>query len=314
MINRRLLRIKVMQILYSYYKSESNTLQSASKELRHSIAKSYEQYLLFLQIPLEVTQYARGVVEKRKNKRLPSEEDLNPNTRFIDNQFVAQLNDNAMLQRKLSETPVSWVSHEDFIPKLYRLVVESEVYAEYMNAETSGFDADKQVWGRIFKLLISRSVELGELLEDMSIYWNDDAELVLGMVQKTIKAFESENGEDQQIMNLYKDAEDEVFASRLLNRAVMEEEDYGKRISEKTQHWEADRIAFIDRLLMQLALAEVVNFPSIPVKVSINEFLEIAKSYSTTKSSVFINGVLDSIIKDLKKEGKIKKAGRGLME
>lgn len=303
-----------MQILYSYYKSENNTLQSASKELRHSIAKSYEQYLLFLQIPLEVTQYAREVIEKKKNKRLPSEEDLNPNCRFIDNKFVAQLNENAMLQRKLAEAPVSWATQEDFIPKLYRLIVESEVYAEYMSAEECDFEFDKNVWTRIFKLLISRCEDLGDLLEDMSIYWNDDAELVLGMVQKTIKAFDLENGEDQQIMNLYKDAEDEEFAARLLNRAVMEEEDYRDRIGKKTQHWEADRIAFIDRLLMQIALAEVANFPSIPVKVSMNEYLEIAKNYSTTKSSVFINGVLDTIIKDLKKEGKYKKAGRGLLE
>lgn len=303
-----------MQILYSYYKSESNTLQSASKELRHSIAKSYEQYLLFLQIPLEVTQYAREVIEKGKNKRLPSEEDLNPNCRFIENEFVAQLNDNAMLQRKLSEVPVSWAMQKEFIPKLYRMIVESEIYAEYMSAEVCDFDSDKQIWARIFKLLISRCEDLGDLLEDMSIYWNDDAELVLGMVQKTIKAFAKENGADQQIMNLFKDLEDEEFASRLLNRTVMEEAEYRDRIVKKTQHWEADRIAFIDRLLMQIALAEVVSFPSIPVKVSMNEYLEIAKNYSTTKSSVFINGVLDSIIKDLKKEGKINKAGRGLME
>lgn len=314
MINRRLLRIKVMQILYSYYKSETNTLQSASKELRHSIAKSYEQYLLFLQIPLEVTQYARDVIEKRKNKRLPSEEDLNPNCRFIDNKFVAQLNENAMLQRKLAETPVSWAVNEDFIPKLYRLIVDSEVYSEYMSAEENNFETDKQVWTRIFKLLIYRCVDLGDLLEDLSIYWNDDAELVIGMVQKTIKAFDLSNGEDQQIMNLYKDAEDEEFATRLLNRCVMEEEDYRERIAAKTKHWEADRIAFIDQLLMQIALAEVVNFPSVPIKVTMNEYLEIAKSYSTTKSSIFINGVLDTIIKDLKKEGKVKKVGRGLME
>ena len=196
------MRIKVMQILYSYYKSETNTLQSASKELRHSIAKSYEQYLLFLQIPLEVTQYARDVIEKRKNKRLPSEEDLNPNCRFIDNKFVAQLNENAMLQRKLAETPVSWAVNEDFIPKLYRLVVNSEVYNEYMTAEENDFESDKQVWARIFKLLISRCEDLGDLLEDMSIYWNDDAELVLGMVQKTIKEFNIYNGEDQKIMNI----------------------------------------------------------------------------------------------------------------
>ncbi len=314
MINRRLLRIKVMQILYSYYKSENNTLQSASKELQHSIDKSYEQYLLFLQIPMEVTHYAERVVEKKKNKHLPSPEDLEPNRRFVDNQFVAQLNESDMMINKLSQIPVSWAQHEEFIPKFYRMITESEIYAEYMAAEETSFDADKAIWARIFKLLIARSEELGDLLEDMSIYWNDDAELVLGMVQKTIKSFDKEKGSDQLIMRLYKDSEDAEFGARLLNRSVMDEKDFNDRIVEKTQHWEADRIAFIDKLLMQIALAEVVNFPSIPVKVSINEYLDIAKSYSTTKSALFINGVLDSIIKDLKKEGKFHKSGRGLLE
>lgn len=303
-----------MQILYSYYKSEGNTLENASKELKHSIDKSYEQYLLFLQIPLEVTHYARTVIEKKKNKRLPSPEDLNPNCRFIDNQFVAQLANNAMLEKRLKDIPVSWAQHEEFIPKFYKMITSSEIFQEYMEAEEASFEADKTIWARIFKLLIYRSEELGELLEDMSIYWNDDADLVLGMVQKTIKAFELEKGESQTIMPLYKDREDADFASTLLNKTVRDEENYIERIEKKTQHWEADRIAFIDKLLMQIALAEVVNFTSIPVKVSINEYLDIAKSYSTTKSSVFINGVLDSVIKDLKKEGKINKAGRGLME
>ncbi len=314
MINRRLLRIKVMQILYSYYKSEGNTLENATRELEHSIDKSYEQYLLFLQIPLEVTQYARTIIEKRKNKRLPSPEDLNPNCRFIDNQFTAQLAHNEMLEKCLKDIPVSWANNKDFIPKFYKMIEESEIYKEYMAAEENNYNADKTLWTRVFKLLIYRSVELGDLLEDMSIYWNDDADLVLGMVQKTIKSFETERGAMQPIMNLYKDEEDAEFGFKLLNKAIREESDYRSRIEKKTQHWEADRIAFIDKILMQMAIAEIVNFTSIPIKVSINEYLDIAKSYSTTKSSVFINGVLDTVIKDLKKEGIIKKAGRGLIE
>jgi len=303
-----------MQILYSYYKSEGSTLESANKELAHSIQKSYEQYLLFLQIPQEVTHYARGIIEKRRQKRLPSPEDLNPNTRFIDNQFVAQLNTSKMFEKLLADTSVSWAQNEDIITKLYKMIVESEVYKEYMEAEENSYEADKAVWVRIFKLLIYRSEDLGEWLEDMSIYWNDDADLVIGMVQKTIKAFDQLNGENQGVMPLFKDEEDEEFGPKLLNRTIMGEEDFRLRIEKKTEHWEADRIAFIDKLLMQMALAEVVNFSSIPVKVSINEYLDIAKSYSTTKSSVFINGVLDSIIKDLKKEKAFVKAGRGLME
>lgn len=303
-----------MQILYSYYKSEGNTLENASKELQHSINKSYEQYLLFLQIPQEVTRYAQGIIEKKRNKRLPSPEDLNPNCRFIDNKFVAQLNNNEMLGRKLLDIPVSWANNEEFIPKFYKMIVESEIYTEYMEAEEGSYEADKIIWARIFKLLIYRSEELGDLLEDMSIYWNDDADLVIGMIQKTIKSFEEKAGDDQLIMRLYKDKEDEEFAFKLLNKSLVEQEDYRNRIEEKTEHWEADRIAFIDKILIQMGLAEVVSFSSIPTKVSINEYLDIAKSYSTTKSSVFINGVLDSIIKDLKKEKVFTKAGRGLME
>ena len=303
-----------MQILYSYYKSEGGSLESAQKELQHSIQKSYEQYLLFLQLPSEITDYARSIVEKKRQKRLPSQEDLNPNTRFIDNQFVAQLNTSSMYIKLLKDTSVSWAQHEDIIPKLYKKIVDNEIYQEYMEAEENTYEADKQIWARIFKLIIYRSEELGDLLEDMSIYWNDDADLVLGMVQKTIKLFEQSKGENQGIMVLFKDAEDQEFASKLLNRALREEKEYRERIDKKTEHWEAERIAFIDRLLMQLALAEVVNFTSIPIKVTINEYLDIAKNYSTVKSAIFINGVLDSIIKDLKNEDVFKKSGRGLME
>lgn len=303
-----------MQILYSYYKSQGNTLVSASKELNHSIDKSYEQYLLFLQIPIEVTRYAQDIVERKRNKRLPSQEDLNPNRRFVDNQFVAQLETNAMIEKLLLDIPVSWSDNQEFIPKFYKMIVESDIYTEYMEAEEGGFDADKGIWARIFKLLIPRNEELGDLLEDMSIYWNDDADLVIGMVQKTIKAFDQSKGEDQGIMTLYKDSEDKEFAPKLLNKVLLEEKDYIERIDNKTQHWEADRIAFLDKLIMQIALAEVTTFSSIPVKVSINEYLDIAKSYSTAKSSIFINGVLDSIIKDMKKEGVFTKAGRGLVE
>ena len=303
-----------MQILYSYYKSEGGSLESAQKELQHSIQKSYEQYLLFLQIPSEITDYARSIIEKRRQKRLPSQEDLNPNTRFIDNQFVAQLNNSSMFIKLLKDTSVSCDQHEDIIPKLYKKIVDNEIYQEYMEAEENTYEADKQIWARIFKLIIYRSEELGDLLEDMSIYWNDDADLVLGMVQKTIKLFEQSKGENQGIMVLFKDAEDQEFASKLLNRALREEKEYRERIDKKTEHWEAERIAFIDRLLMQLALAEVVNFTSIPIKVTINEYLDIAKNYSTVKSAIFINGVLDSIIKDLKNEDVFKKSGRGLME
>jgi N utilization substance protein B len=303
-----------MQILYSYYKSEGRSLEDANKELLHSINKSYEQYLLFLQIALEVTSHATSIVEKKRNKRLPSPEDLNPNTRFIDNKFVAQLETSSHFLKKLEDVPVSWANNKEFIPKFYRLIVESSIYDEYMNDEDTGYEADKKIWVRIFKLVIYRSAELGDLLEDMSIYWNDDADLVLGMVQKTIKAFEESNGENQDIMTLFKDKEDEEFAPKLLSKAILSGDDFKERIEKKTLHWEADRIAFVDKLLMQIALAEVVDFPAIPIKVSINEYLDIAKSYSTLKSATFINGVLDSIIKDLKKDKAFTKVGRGLME
>ncbi len=303
-----------MQILYSYYKSGDKTLEKITKELEHSIDKSYELYLLFLQIPLEVTHYARSVIEKRKQKHLPSPEDLSPNCRFVDNRFVEMLSVNRMLKEKLIGMPVSWVLHEDLIHHFYKIIVNADIYYEYMEAKNNDFEADKILWARIFKLLIFRSEHLGELLEDLSIYWNDDADLVLGMVQKTIKSFQEENGEEQKIMPLFKDKEDETFATKLLSSSIRNEENYRERIAQKTQHWEADRIAFIDKLLMQMAQAEVISFDAIPVKASINEYLDIAKSYSTSKSTVFINGVLDGIIKDLKKEGLVKKKGRGLLE
>lgn len=303
-----------MQILYSYYKSEGSSLQSASKELQHSVDKSYEQYLLFLQIPLEVTRYASSVIERRKLKHIPSEEDLNPNTRFIDNKFVAQLDNSVMFNKLMVDIPVSWANNEDYIAKIYKVILESSIYKEYMEAPETSYDLDKTFWARVFKLVIYRSEELGDLLEEMSIYWNDDAELVISMVQKTVKSFVEKDGEKQRIMPLYKDKEDKEFAGKLLNRALRDGEDFKTRIDAKTEHWDSERVAFLDKLLMQIALAEIVAFPSIPVKVSINEYLDISKSYSTAKSATFINGVLDGVIKDMKKEDFFTKTGRGLIE
>ena len=305
MINRVLLRIKILQIIYAFYKGDSHSVALAEKELFHSVEKTYELYFHLLQLAVEVTNYASNKIDARKNKLRPSDDDLNPNTRFVDNSFVTQLSKNVQLQNYIKENKISWDNNQDTVKTVYELVAASDSYVEYMSAEKADYAADKDIWRKIYKKIILQSEEFSDSIEDQSIYWTDDLEIVISFIIKTIKKFDLVNGVDQPLLPMFKDEEDAEFAGKLLKNSLEKEKEYRKMIDSHTNNWELDRIAFMDIIIMQTALAEIMTFPTIPVNVTLNEYIEISKNYSTDRSATFINGVLDNIVKEQKAENKL---------
>ncbi len=305
MINRVLLRIKIIQILYSFYKSDGKSLKSAEEELFFSIGKTYQLYFHLLSLSIEITRYAAERIDTRKNKLRPTSEDLNPNTKFADNAFVQQLSHNKFFIDFLKANKLSWVNYPDIIRELYEEIISSDFYAEYMAENNSDFEADKNIWRKIYKKIILQNEELDNSLEEQSIYWVDDVELVVSFILKTIKRFDASKGNHQELMPMFKDEEDAEYARNLLRFAIANGNQYREMIDANTKNWEIERVAYMDTLLMEVALAELINFPTIPVNVTLNEYIEIAKNYSTEKSGTFINGVLDNIVNQLRKEKKL---------
>jgi len=305
MINRVLLRIKIVQILYSYFKNEGKSLPLAEKELFHSIEKTYDLYFHLLQLSIEITRYAAEKIETKRNRHLPTQDDLNPNTRFVDNSFVKQLSVNESFNSYLTNNKLSWSNNSEIIKVLFDEIIASEIYTVYMNAVEVDYSADKDIWRKIYKKIILQNEELDESIQDQSIYWTDDIEMVVSFIIKTIKRFDFSNGKEQPLLPMFKDQEDAEFASKLMHSVLTKADDLKIMIDVNTKNWELDRIAFMDIVIMEVALAELLDFPTIPVNVTLNEYIEIAKNYSTEKSGTFINGVLDNIVNELKKENKL---------
>ncbi len=305
MINRVLLRIKIIQILYSFFKSEGKSIPVAEKELFHSIEKTYDLYFHLLQLSVEITRFAASRIDSKRNKLRPTEEDLNPNTRFIDNSFIEQLTNNVQFTDYLKKNKLSWVNHPEIIKELFEEISASDFYSEYMNSDKNDYENDKDIWRKIYKKIILQNEELDNSLEDQSIYWVDDVDMVISFIIKTIKKFDANNNEDQPLLPMFKDEEDAEFARKLLRSVLTNSNQYREIIDVNTKNWEIDRIAFMDILIMEVALAELMDFPTIPINVTLNEYIEIAKNYSTEKSGTFINGVLDNIVTQLKNENKL---------
>ena len=313
MISRRIIRTKVLQLLYAYYSSEEKSLNTTEKELFFCIQKSYDLYHYLFLLIIEIADYAEGRIELKRNKFQPTEEDLHPNTKFITNLFIQQLRDNRQLKVYLEQKKLTWVNHPDLIKDLYLFLTESEIYSEYMNSRNRSYFEDRKFIEKVFNKIILVSEDLYMVLEEQSIYWNDDVEFVVSMIIKTIKRFNENSESDQPLMPMYKDLEDKDFTKDLFRKAIINHDELRELIKEHSKNWDVDRIAFMDVLIMQLAITEFLYFPSIPTKVSMNEYIELSKFYSTEKSRNFINGILDKTLKDLKNEGKIKKLGRGLV-
>lgn len=306
MINRILLRIKVIQILYSYYKGEGMSAEDAEKELFISIERTYDLYFYLLQLVVEVTDYASRRIEAGKSKITATFEERNPQTKFIENKFAFQLKQNLMLKDYVENHNISWDGHEEMIKELYEKISESELYAEYMASPEFSYEKDKELWRSVFKRVIPVDEGLGRELEEISIYWNDDADTVVSFIIKTIKQFEEEAGENQRLQPMFKDDEDKEFVRDLLKNAIYHSSDYRALIDKHIgKNWDMERLAFMDIVIMLAALSELHSFPNIPINVTMNEFIEITKSYSTPKSHVFVNGILDSIVKDLRENKKL---------
>ena len=307
MINRVLLRLKVIQVIYAYYQNGGKNLDAAEKELFYSLSKAYDLYKYLLTLMIEVTQFADRRIDNRRHKLRPTEEDLNPNTRFVDNAFMAQLMQNAQLEEFRANQKRTWDDEGDFVKHLFERIEQTKAYQEYMNKETLTYEDDRELWRKLYRTIIGQNETIDEILEEQSLYWNDDKAIVDTFVLKTIKRFEPENGAEQELMPEYKDDEDKEFARKLLRTAITGAETYRKLMENNAKNWDMERFAFMDILIMQVALAEIFAFPSIPVSVTLNEYVEIAKMYSTPKSGGFINGMLDSIVNQLKSENKLNK-------
>ena len=302
MINRILIRIKVLQIVYSYYQNGNGDLKVAENELLFSLQKSYDLYHYLLLLIVEVTNLQKRILEVRKNKYMPTEEELNPNTRLIDNRFTAQLVENEALQKYVAEQGISWSNDEEFVKNILDQILASDIYAEYLANENDSYETDREFWRAIFKKLICGNDFVEEYLEDKSIYWNDDIVIVETFTLKTIKQFDEEKGSKQPLLPMFKDLEDKAFAVKLFRQSLLKGKEYRERINNHMKNWEAERVANMDLIIMQVAIAELLSFPSIPVSVTLNEYIDSAKFYSTPKSGIFINGILDSIVSELKNE------------
>ena len=307
MINRVLIRLKVIQVVYAYYQNGGKNLDATEKELFYSLSKAYELYKYLLTLMIEVTQFADRRIDNRRHKLRPTEEDLNPNTRFIDNAFMAQLMQNTQLEEFRANQKRTWDDEGDFVKHLFEKIEQTKAYQEYMAKETLTYEDDRELWRKLYRSTIAQNETIDEILEEQSLYWNDDKAIVDTFVLKTIKRFGPENGADQDLMPEYKDDEDKEFARKLLRTTITGAEAYRKLMENNAKNWDMERFAFMDILIMQVALAEIFAFPSIPVSVTLNEYVEIAKMYSTPKSGSFINGMLDSIVNQLKSENKLNK-------
>lgn len=307
MINRVLIRLKIIQIVYAYYQNGSKNLDSAEKELFFSLSKAYDLYNYLLMLMVALTNYAQKRVDAGKAKLAPTSEDLSPNMKFIENKFVAQLEVNKQLLEFISNQKKTWDNDQEFVKELYDKITASDLYKEYMASSDSSYEADRELWRKLYKSFVFNNDSLDQVLEDQSLYWNDDKEIVDTFVLKTIKRFEESKGASQPLLPEFKDDEDQEFARRLFRRTILNGDYYRHLISDNTRNWDLDRVAFMDVVIMQCALAEILSFPNIPISVSLNEYVEIAKLYSTAKSGSFINGTLDGIVNQLKKEGKLTK-------
>jgi N utilization substance protein B len=305
MINRVLIRLKVIQIVYAYYKNSGKSLKAAEDEMFFSLSKAYDLYNYLLLIVPAIRHYAADRISFLSMKVRPTESDLNPNMKFVDNRFVAELESNGQLMKFAEKSKLDWVDNSDLLRRLLDSIQESDFYKEYMASETSSYEEDRELWRKIYKTFIFDNEEIDAVLEEQSLYWNDDKSIVDTFVLKTIKRY-GQDGETE-LLPEYKDEADRDFARRLLKNTIVNAEQYRQLMSESSKNWDMSRLAFMDVVIMQAALAEVMTFDDVPLSVTLNEYVEIAKHYSTAKSGSFVNGLLDSITKKLREENKINK-------
>ena len=307
MINRTIIRLKIVQLMYAYYQNNEKNIDTAEKELLFSLSKAYDLYHYMLMLIVSVTRYAFEQVEHKEHMNKVGHIDEVVSHRFVDNQFVAQLEKNKQLLDFVETKKKTWRNDTDYLKNLYADITQSDIYAEYMAKDDVTYEDDREVWRKIYKHIIMKDERIDDILEEQSLYWNDDREEVDTFVLKTIKRFEPKTGANQELQPEYKDAEDQEFATRLFRRTILNDEYYRSLIAKCVKNWEFNRLAYMDVIIMQIAIAEMLSFPQISTSVTINEYVEIAKWYSTPKSFGYVNGILDAVAKMLKREGIITK-------
>lgn len=315
MLNRRHLRVKVLQALYSYHLSDNKTAAVFEKNLLGSAEKVYELYIWMLSLLVETADYALIDAEERAGKYLPTEQDRNVNTKLHVNKFITSLRENSDYLAAVKKYKVSWNFDPEIARSVFAALKNTPEYEQYLIQEDTSIRAEKDIIKFIFKKIILKTPAIEQVFEDRFINWQIDKEVLEALMAKTLKNFQSEDPRENKLAPLSPSwAEDRQFAIEVFNKTIALDSEWQEKISQKTKNWEAERIALMDTLLMKMALTELTQFSSIPVKVTINEYIEIAKEFSTPKSNSFINGILDKILTDLKTAGRIRKAGRGLVE
>ena len=306
MINREIIRIKIVQLTYAYYQNGNKNIDTAEKELFFSLSKAYDLYNYMLALIVAVNKEAARrmevMVQRAKREGTPE-----PSQRFVFNRFAIQLAENKQLNDFMSTQKSGWDENAAFISSLLEKIEQSEVYQEYMNNPEDNYDVDRELWRKIYRTLIQDNDELDTILEDMSLYWNDDKTIVDTFVLKTIKRFDEANGPKQELLPEWDSDEEQEYARKLFRSAILNADEYQRYMSEASRNWDFSRLAYMDIILMQIAIAEMMTLPNIPVSVSINEYVEIAKFYSTPKSAGYINGMLDSIARSLVDSGRMAK-------
>lgn len=316
MISRRYLRVKTFQALYAYFQTSDKNVNKAESELFLSLERMYDLYLFFLALPAEIVHRAELRIEESKTKRLPSEEDLDPNQKLIENRVFRLITTNKHLSQKLNERKLSWSPDQDLITKFMNYLRKHDAYVGYMSTRETSFEEDQKFAVTLYKKIIPDFELMLSEIQDKSIFWGfDEIDFVLSMVLKSVKRFNPKSDEFSPLLNLYTDKDEDVkMVKKLFRKTIEDDKENSKIIAEKTKNWDVERIAMIDILLMKMALTELVHFNSVPVKVTLNEYIELSKWFSTPKSKIFINGVLDKLVADFKESGKMKKIGRGLLD
>lgn len=309
MINRELIRLKVVQLVYAFYQNDGKTLDVAEKELKFSLSKAYElyKYLLSMLVDLKAYGERRAESSAARAERLGTKiGGLSPDRQFADNKFLVQLADNKALG-EYREKKQEWLEEPAFVKKLYTTMIESELYQNYLTKEDFSYEADRELIRKLYKTYVCNNEDFDSLLEEHSLYWNDDKEIVDSFVMKTIKRFKEDSTAEQELLPDYAAVEDKNFAGTLFVETLKRAQEVRQLIRENSKNWEFNRLAFMDVIIMQIALAEILTFPQIPLSVTFNEYLDIAKIYSTPKSAGYINGLLDHVVKSLKKKGELMK-------
>jgi N utilization substance protein B len=319
MLGRRHYRIKVLQALYAFFQGGEGRIEIAEKNLLNSLDKVYELYYLQISFLLEVIHFYRFRTEEAKSKFYPTPEEVNPNYKLSVNRLILQLQQNIELNEQFAKYKISWTTEQEMVRKVYQKMRTGKDHAEYLASGESSYGEDQDFLEKLFRKFIAKSADLQFYFEERNIFWEDDFEVAAVFVIKTIKLMSESFGERDSLTALFTKgmeddpAEDRKFILELFRKTILSTESSDKLIDARTRNWELDRIALTDILLIKMALTELTNFSQIPVKVTMNEYIEISKQFSSVKSKLFINGILDKLVSDLTEEKKIKKTGRGLM-